>query len=47
VDWELPGDEIYELFNEMGPFSPDIAPKFLNTLNFIMRERLPMPEKGE
>ncbi len=39
VGWEFPDDELYELFNEMGPFSPEIAPKFLNTFNFIMRGR--------
>lgn len=39
VGWEFPDEELYELFNEMGPFVPEIAPKYLNTLNFLMRNR--------
>jgi len=38
VDWEFPDDELYEIFNEMGPYVPEIAPKYLNTLKFLTRQ---------
>ncbi len=35
VNWDFSKDELYELFNDMGPYVPEIAPKYLNTLNFL------------
>lgn len=36
VEWEFEQrDELYNIFNEMGPHIPEIAPKYLNTLEFI------------
>lgn len=36
VEWEfVQRDELYNIFNEMGPHIPEIAPKYLNTLEFI------------
>lgn len=36
VEWNFDKmDELYNIFNDMGPHIPEIAPKYLNTLEFI------------
>lgn len=44
VDWEYKGEdgaknEIYSVFSKRGPLMQDVAPKYLNTMEFLNRER--------
>ena len=40
VDWSYQNDdELYDIIYSKGPHSPEIAPKYLNTLQFLERER--------
>ncbi|WNB93420.1 hypothetical protein [Bacillus sp. NEB1478] len=35
VKWEFNEKELYKLFTDMGPFIPEIAPKYTNTIKFL------------
>lgn len=40
VDWNFENKEIlYDIFLDKGPHMPEVAPKYLNTLEFLNRDK--------
>ncbi len=37
INWELKEEDVYDIFNKMGPHVPEIAEKYLNTHKFLSR----------